>query len=52
MIKIEFRKQEGKVAGVEGLEPPTIGFGDRCSTNSNYTPISFIPFMLEFTLLA
>ena len=28
----------GKVAGVEGLEPPTIGFGDRCSTNSNYTP--------------
>ena len=26
------------MAGVEGLEPPTIGFGDRCSTNSNYTP--------------
>jgi len=21
------------VAGVEGLEPPTPGFGDRCSTN-------------------
>lgn len=20
-------------AGVEGLEPPTLGFGDRCSTN-------------------
>ncbi len=26
------------MAGVEGLEPPTIGFGDRCSTNWNYTP--------------
>jgi hypothetical protein len=23
---------------VEGFEPPTIGFGDRCSTNWNYTP--------------
>ena len=22
-----------KVAGVEGLEPPALGFGDRCSTN-------------------
>ena len=21
------------VAGQEGLEPPTLGFGDRCSTN-------------------
>jgi hypothetical protein len=21
------------MAGVEGLEPPTLGFGDRCSTN-------------------
>jgi hypothetical protein len=29
------------LAGVEGLEPPTIGFGDRCSTNSNYTPVVF-----------
>ena len=26
------------LAGVEGFEPPTIGFGDRCSTNWNYTP--------------
>jgi hypothetical protein len=26
------------MAGVEGFEPPTIGFGDRCSTNWNYTP--------------
>ena len=21
------------IAGQEGLEPPTVGFGDRCSTN-------------------
>ena len=27
-----------QVAGAEGLEPPTIGFGDRCSTNWNYAP--------------
>ena len=27
-----------KMAGVERLELPTIGFGDRCSTNWNYTP--------------
>ena len=31
-------KQEEKMAGVERLELPTIGFGDRCSTNWNYTP--------------
>ena len=30
--------QEEKMAGVERLELPTIGFGDRCSTNWNYTP--------------
>ena len=23
----------GSMAGAEGLEPPTLGFGDRCSTN-------------------
>src|SRR5690625_4375379 len=23
----------GTLAGVEGLEPPALGFGDRCSTN-------------------
>ena len=23
----------GKMAGAEGLEPTTTGFGDRCSTN-------------------
>ena len=27
------------MAGVAGLEPATIGFGDRCSTNWNYTPV-------------
>ncbi len=27
------------MAGVERLELPTVGFGDRRSTNWNYTPI-------------
>jgi hypothetical protein len=27
-----------RVAGVEGLEPPTPGFGDRCSGQLSYTP--------------
>ena len=27
------------MAGVERFELPTVGFGDRCSTNWNYTPI-------------
>ncbi|CCQ09888.1 hypothetical protein PALB_7360 [Pseudoalteromonas luteoviolacea B = ATCC 29581] len=26
------------MAGAAGLEPATIGFGDRCSTNWNYAP--------------
>ena len=26
------------LAGVEGLEPPTPGFGDRCSSQLSYTP--------------
>ena len=26
------------MAGAEGFEPPTVGFGDRCSTNWNYAP--------------
>ena len=35
-----FKKKgfQKKLAGVEGFEPPAIGFGDRCSTNWNYTP--------------
>src|SRR5262245_37603110 len=27
-----------RMAGVEGLEPPTPGFGDRCSSQLSYTP--------------
>src|SRR5438876_12207598 len=27
------------LAGQEGLEPPTCGFGDRRSTNSSYWPV-------------
>ena len=27
------------MAGVEGLEPPTGGFGDRCSTKLSYAPV-------------
>jgi hypothetical protein len=27
------------LAGVEGLEPPTPGFGDRCSDQLSYTPM-------------
>ena len=30
------------LAGVEGLEPPTPGFGDQCSSHLSYTPITFI----------
>ena len=30
------------VAGVEGLEPPTPGFGDRCSSQLSYTPIVLV----------
>jgi hypothetical protein len=30
------------MAGVEGLEPPTPGFGDRCSSHLSYTPIGRI----------
>ena len=28
-----YRGKAGRLAGEEGLEPPTPGFGDRCSTN-------------------
>jgi hypothetical protein len=32
------RKSLETLAGVEGLEPPTPGFGDRCSRHLRYTP--------------
>jgi hypothetical protein len=32
------RKCLNPLAGVEGLEPPTPGFGDRCSSQLSYTP--------------
>src|SRR5262249_47282578 len=32
--------RDQSVAGVEGLEPPTPGFGDRCSSQLSYTPIA------------
>jgi hypothetical protein len=28
------------MAGVEGLEPAALGFGDRCSSQLSYTPTS------------
>ena len=30
------------MAGQEGLEPPTGGFGDRCSTNWSYWPVPMV----------
>ena len=34
------------MAGAAGLEPATIGFGDRCSTNWNYAPAKWTPIIL------
>ena len=31
-----------KLAGLEGFEPTTPGFGDRCSTNWSYSPIYLV----------
>lgn len=30
------------MAGVEGLEPPTPGFGDLCSSHLSYTPTNSV----------
>ena len=30
------------MAGEEGLEPPTPGFGDRCSNQLSYTPMRLL----------
>src|SRR5436189_2789944 len=35
---ISAAKSRDGLAGVEGLEPPTPGFGDRCSSQLSYTP--------------
>ena len=35
---VEKQKLGDRLAGVEGLEPPTPGFGDRCSSQLSYTP--------------
>lgn len=40
-----------KLAGQEGLEPPTCGFGDRRSTNWSYWPIA-CAFLDRLTSLA
>src|SRR4051812_42405472 len=31
-----------RLAGQEGLEPPTLGFGDRCSTIMSYWPVRLL----------
>ncbi len=33
------RRSQVFLAGVGGFEPPTGGFGDRCSSRLSYTPI-------------
>ena len=37
-----------ELAGQEGLEPPTCGFGDRRSTNWSYWPIAFPDYLPSF----
>ena len=34
-----YTKNKFNLAGVEGLEPPTPGFGDQCSSHLSYTPL-------------
>ncbi len=36
------------MAGVERLELPTVGFGDRRSTNWNYTPAMAVHYTYAF----
>ena len=36
------------MAGVERFELPTVGFGDRCSTNWNYTPAVLMHYTYAF----
>ncbi len=50
MAKLQIRKSRANarlflnLAGVARLELATIGFGDRCSTNWNYTPVDVLDF--------
>ena len=39
----EVIRVKGVLAGVEGLEPPAPGFGDRCSSRLSYTPKQSLP---------
>ena len=39
------------MAGQEGFEPPTRGFGDRCSANWSYWPSNVAPLNPSFNLL-
>ena len=40
--------EASNLAGVGGFEPPTDGFGDRCSTRLSYTPTSIIYFSIIY----
>ena len=43
-----YANQLFKLAGQEGLEPPTCGFGDRCSAKLSYWPLSRLAPYLPF----
>jgi hypothetical protein len=38
-----YRDPCSRMAGQEGIEPPTTGFGDRCSAKLSYWPLSLRP---------
>ena len=45
------RSQVIEMAGVEGLEPPTLGLEIRCSIRLSYTPALIINMLLNYNLL-